>query len=183
MSGLVLWITGLPGSGKSTVADGIKERRPGIVVLRMDRLRKIVTPNPTYSEAERDTVYRCIVYMAQTLSQLGHDVIIDATGNLRRWRDLARNTIPNFAEAYLKCPVEVCEMRESARVQSRDAPKAIYEKGKAGWPVPGLQAPYEEPLNPEITIETDKTAPSDASSLILQFLQRRRNEQVSSDEG
>ncbi len=176
MSGLVIWITGLPGSGKSAVADGIKEIHPSFVVLRMDRLRKIVTPNPTYSETERDIVYRCIVYVAQTLSQIGHDVIIDATGNLRRWRDLARDAIPNFVEVYLKCPLEVCEQRESARVQRRDAPHAIYEKGKAGWPVPGLQAPYEEPLNPELTIETDKTGPPDASSRILQFLERRRNE-------
>ncbi|NJD56123.1 MAG: adenylyl-sulfate kinase, partial [Nitrospirae bacterium] len=98
MQGKVVWLTGLPGSGKSTVADAVKQLRPHIVILRMDELRKVVTPVPTYSEEEREMVYRCIVYLAAILSGLGHDVIIDATGNLRRWRDLARELIPSFAE-------------------------------------------------------------------------------------
>lgn len=175
MSGLVLWITGLPGSGKSTVADGIKERHPEFVILRMDELRKIVTPHPTYSEEERDIVYRCIVYVAETLSGLEHDVIIDATGNMRKWRELARSRIWDFAEVYLKCDVTTCVQREGARLERRGAPRGVYEKGKAGWPVPGVQAPYEEPLNPEIIIETDRIGPSEAVTQISRFLHRRRH--------
>jgi adenylylsulfate kinase len=173
VKGIVLWITGLPGSGKSTVADGIKGHFPDFVILRMDELRKIVTPKPTYSEDEREMVYRTIVYTAKTLSGLNHNVIIDATGNMRRWRELARQLIPNFAEIYLKCPMDVCMQRESSRRKTRGAPKGIYKRGRAGWPVPGVQVPYEEPLNPEVTIETDKASVQEALSDIKRFIYNR----------
>jgi len=158
MSGIAIWITGLPGSGKSTVADEIKKLHPGFIILRMDELRKVVTPEPTYSDPERETVYRALVYLAMKLTEAGQDVIIDATGNLRKWRDLARQLIPRFAEAYLKCPVKICMEREKDRVNTREAPRNIYKKGAAGSPVPGVTVPYEEPLNPEILIDADKAS-------------------------
>ncbi len=154
---VAVWITGIPGSGKSTIAEEIRKRHPDFVLLRMDDLRKIVTPEPTYSEEERDMVYRCLVYAASALVENGHSVIIDATGNLRKWRDLARRLIPKYGEVYLKCPVDVCMRRERERLESHGAPRDIYQKGEAGWPVPGLSAPYEEPLNPELLIEADRT--------------------------
>jgi adenylylsulfate kinase len=174
MKGLVLWITGLPGSGKSTIADGIKERFPDFVILRMDELRKIVTPKPTYSEEEREIVYRAIVYTAKILSELKHNVIIDATGNMRRWRDLARDVIHNFAEIYLKCPIDVCMEREVSRKKTHGAPKDIYKKGRDGWPVPGINVPYEEPLSPELTIETDKASLEETISVICGFINRQK---------
>jgi adenylylsulfate kinase len=166
MSGLVLWITGLPGSGKSTIADAIKQAHPDFTLLRMDDMRKIITPQPTYSEVERDIVYRSIVSLAKVLAELGHDVLIDATGNLRRWRDLAREIIPHYVEVYLKCPIETCQKREAIRKDTRSAPKNIYKKGGEGWPVPGITALYEVPLNPEIVIETDNTSVEDAVAII-----------------
>lgn len=174
MGGMVVWITGLPGSGKSTIADGIHTHFPDFVILRMDELRKIVTPDPSYSEGERDMVYRSIVYTAQVLSNLGHGVIIDATGNMRKWRELARKLIPNFAEVYLKCPLPVCAEREATRKERRGAPGDIYKKGKSGWPVPGTQAPYEKPLNPELTVDTDKKSPEDVVALIRDFIADRK---------
>jgi adenylylsulfate kinase len=173
MNGLVIWITGLPGSGKSTIANAIHEARPRFVILRMDDLRKIVTPQPTYSQSERDMVYRSIVYAAKVLSSSGHDVIIDATGNLRRWRDLAREIIPQYAEVYLKCPIETCRKREETRKDTNSAPKDIYQKGKEGWPVPGMTAPYERPLNPEMTIETGTNTVADALSSILGWVDKK----------
>jgi len=172
MRGIVLWITGLPGSGKSTIADAVKQGHPDFVMLRMDDLRKIVTPIPTYSEAERDMVYRSLVYCAKRLSDLGHDVIIDATGNLRKWRDLARTLIPLFIEVYLKCSLDECRKREEQRIETHGAPKAIYQKGKEGWPVPGVTVPYEKPLRPEITIDTERMKVVHAVAFILDFLKR-----------
>ncbi len=165
MSGLVIWITGLPGSGKSTIADGIKKTYPDFVILRMDELRRIVTPQPSYSEEEREMVYRAIVYMTKMLSELNHNVIVDATANRRRWRDFARQNIPQFAEIYIKCSLDTCREREKVRIEAHSAPKDIYKKGLEGSPVPGVKVPYEEPLNPELTIETDRLS---AENSILQ---------------
>lgn len=157
MAPVAIWITGIPGSGKSTLAEETGKRHPDFTILSMDDLRKIITPDATYSEEERDMAYRCIVYTAYCLVENGHSVIIDATGNRRKWRDLARQLIPKFAEVYLKCPVELCIRRERERPDTRGAPKNVYKKGEAGWPVPGMSTPYEEPLNPELLIESDRT--------------------------
>jgi len=171
---MVVWITGLPGSGKSTMAEELRKRHPEFFILRMDALRKLATPNPTYSEEERDILYRAFVFTARTLYELGHSVIIDATGNLRRWRELARSQIPDFAEVYLKCPLELCIERERKRWAVYEAPKDIYEKAKAGWPVPGVAAPYEEPLNPEVLIDMETTPPQKAADEIEEFIRRRK---------
>jgi adenylylsulfate kinase len=157
MTGIAIWITGLPGSGKSTVAEALKSAHPEFIILRMDELRKIATPKPTYSDAEREILYRAAVFIAKTLTELGHQVIIDATGNMRRWRELARQLIPRYAEIYLRCPIEVCSEREHKRIDTHEAPKDIYQKGAAGWPVPGITVPYEEPLNPEAVVDAEKT--------------------------
>ena len=166
MAGMAVWITGLPGSGKSSIADAIKALHPDFVVLRMDDLRKIVTPEPVYSDTEREIIYRSLVYLAKKLTELSHTVIIDATGNMRRWRELARELIPRFAEIYLKCPVEECISRERQRQETRGAPKDIYKKGEQGWPVPGINVPYEESHSPEIIIDTAITAVNEAVELI-----------------
>ena len=170
MGGLAIWITGLPGSGKSTIADELRKRHPEFMILRMDDIRKIVTPEPSYSEEERDIVYRCLVFVAQELTGLGHGVIIDATGNLRKWRELARDLIPGYIEVYLKCSLETCRERETRRHDTHGAPKDIYAKGEKGWPVPGVNAPYEEPLSPEIVIDIEAVSVEDAADRIGSFL-------------
>ena len=95
-----IWVTGLPASGKSTLAAEVKARllRRGIdvAVLESDVLRKIFTPHPKYDEAERDTFYRQMVYVGTLLTQHGVPVIIDGTANRRRYRDYGRQQIPRF---------------------------------------------------------------------------------------
>lgn len=167
----VVWITGLPGSGKSTVAEAVKKLAPDAEILRMDELRKLVTPEPVYSDDEREHVYRALVYTARTLSRLGHKVIIDATGNRQEWRQLAREQIPGFIEVYLKCPIALCIRREERRSDTHDAPAGIYEKGRKGAPVPGMNVLYEESENPELTIDTEKTSPEQAAEIILRIVQ------------
>ncbi|NIW93051.1 MAG: adenylyl-sulfate kinase [Phycisphaerae bacterium] len=167
MSARVIWITGIPGSGKSVLADALKERIPGIVVLRMDEFRKIVTPSPSYSETERDIVYRAIVFLSRSLSELGHDVALDATGNLRRWRELARSLIPRFAEVYVKCSPEAARQREAGRADRHGAPSKIYQKGESGWPVPGAGAPYEEPLRPDLVLDSDALSVGQETDAVL----------------
>lgn len=170
MSAKVIWITGLPGSGKSALSDEIRKSHPDFVLLRMDEFRKVVTPEPTYSGPERQLLYRALVYFAKRLSELGHRVIIDATGNLRAWRELARRLIPGYREVYLRCVVEVCRQREQRRIDTHDAPRDIYVKSAEGWPVPGIAVPYEEPLNPEVTIDTDRVSVEEAGEIIRRML-------------
>ena len=173
MVGWCIWITGLPGSGKSTIARILKRKleEKGIksYIISSDALRRIATPKPKYTEEERDIIYGALVYAAKVLVENDVNVIIDATGNRRKYRDLARKEIGKFMEVYLKCPLKVCIERERQRVETYLAPRNIYEKAFKGESktVPGIGSPYEEPLNPEVTIETDKIDPENASNIIL----------------
>lgn len=174
--GWVVWITGLPGSGKSAIAKALQrlllERNVPAQILSSDELRKHVTPNPTYSQEERDILYNSLGFVASLLAGNGVNVIIDATGNLRRYRDNCRAMLDRFAEVYVGCPLEVCMKREEARVDTSHAPRGIYEgalKGRAPT-VPGLGSPYEEPLRPEVTVDSDKMAPDECARVILNKL-------------
>ncbi len=173
MRAAVLWLTGLPGSGKSTLSEALRGCIEGSIVLRIDEIRQHLTPSPTYSEEERELVYRALVYTALKLYQMGHVVIIDATANRRRWREYARSVIDNFIEVFVQCDLEVCISREHQRQQRHGAPVDIYKKAKDGWPVPGVNVPYEEPLYPEIVISTERFTPDEALKLICALPQLR----------
>jgi len=154
-----IWITGLPGSGKTALAQGVAaalaEGGVPVKVLELDEIRKVVTPDPTYSDAEREIVYRALAYMATLVTEAGVPVLIDATAPRRAWRELARRLIPAFAEVQLVCPIEVCREREQSR-QAGHAPPAIYARGgQPGATVPGVDVLYEASLAPELTLHTD----------------------------
>lgn len=176
--GWCVWLTGLPGSGKSTVAkvlidklmnNGIKAQ-----IVSSDELRKVVTPVPKYTEEEREVVYGAIVYVARILTKNGVNVVIDATGNRRRYREKAREEIKNFMEVYLYCPLETCIKRESRRIETFQAPKDIYKKALEGKStVPGIGVPYEEPLNPELRIDTEKLNPDACAEKILDLIRKQ----------
>lgn len=177
--GWCVWVTGLPGSGKSVVASALiallKKRGIHVQLLSSDALRKVMTPKPKYTLGERDAVYATLVYIARLLIENGVNVVIDATGNLRRYRESARAQIPKFIEAYLECPLEVCMERESKRKNTRLAPRKIYEKaleGKAPT-VPGIGQPYEEPLNPEVRVDTARLSPLECAKKIMAVIVER----------
>ena len=177
--GFAVWFTGLPGSGKSTLArlTASRLRRLGIgtVILSSDMLRKYLTPKPSYSEEERKLVYHVLAVMAKLLTEYGLNVLIDATGNRRAYREEARNLIERFAEIYVKCPLNLCMEREAKRRVRRGAPKGIYEKAFKGLSetVPGLGSPYEEPLKPDLVLETDKLRPGEAARLAASFIAKK----------
>jgi len=174
--GWCIWITGLPGSGKSTIARKLQEQLENLGVktqiLSSDMLRKFATPKPKYTEEEREIVYGSLVFTAKMLVENGVNVIIDATGNRRRYRNLARESIRNFAEIYLKCPLQICMEREMRRKETYYAPREVYKKALRGESktVPGLGAPYEESLNPELVLDTDKLSPEECVKKIIEFL-------------
>jgi adenylylsulfate kinase len=153
-----VWITGLPASGKSTIAaklvDQLLDRGVDAAVLESDELRKILTPHPRYDPDERDMFYRQMVYVGALLTQHGVPVIFDATANRRLYRCWARQQIPKFVEAYVDCPLAICIARD---------PKGIYRRAREGKAetVPGLQAAYEAPEKPEIILHGDRDTPED----------------------
>ncbi len=156
-----IWITGPPGSGKTTLAQSaaaaLAARGIPVKVLELDEIRRAITPRPTYTDAERDVVYRALAYMATLLVEVGVPVLIDATAHRRAWRELARRLIPNFAEVQLRCSLEVCREREQHR-RGGHAPAGIYaHSGQPGSTVPGVDVSYEPSVDAELTLNTQRT--------------------------
>jgi adenylylsulfate kinase len=175
-----LWLTGLPGSGKSTIVEKLDQMLLdsgiGAVTLSLDHIRKILTPDPKYTDEERGIVYRALVVMAKLLVEQGErNVIIDATGNRRGFRDLARRLIPEFAEIHVKCPLETCKGREASR-QAQAVQKNLYQnasEGKLKGKLPGFSAPYEEPENPEVLVDSDLLSPHESAQKIMAYVRSR----------
>jgi adenylylsulfate kinase len=173
-----IWVTGLPGSGKTGIAQNVRtllEDRgiTNVKVLELDEMRKFITPQPTYSDEEREIVYASLVYIAKLLVECGMPVIIDATANRRKYRERARETLPNFAEVYVKCSLDTCMKREWRRT-AKHAPAGIYKKSmEQGATVPGVNVPYEEPLNPEVVVDSETMSVKKCAVRIVEFLLKR----------
>jgi adenylylsulfate kinase len=186
MNGWAVWLTGLPGSGKTERAKEVLRKlgQQGIKVeyLRMDKLRKILTPEKKYTKLERDYAYRALVLIGKFLTDNRINIIIDATGHKKVWRELARELIPNFAEVYVKCPLEICIERESNRkddlVVSNLYKKAI-ERLKTGKKVRGIgqmigiDVTYEESVRPELIIDSYKLDINESAEKIFQMINHK----------
>ena len=169
-----IWITGLPGCGKTTIAEKVHEslcdlQGRSVKHLQLDKIRKIITPHPNYTDEERTIVYASLAYMAHLLVESGVSVIIDATANQRRYRDLARSLIPRFVEVYVKCPLDVCVERECIR-HAEYAPTGIYASAGGGGTVPGVDVKYEAPLHPEIVVQSDLTDATACADAIVRYV-------------
>lgn len=169
--GFAIWLTGLPSSGKSTLANLLAERLNslgvGVKVLDSDELRKILTPKPTYSFEERDWFYKVLIYIGHLLTGKGISVIFAATANKRSYRARARKLIKNFLEVYVQCPLETCLKRDT---------KGLYAKAQTGQAttVPGLQDRYEAPKKPEVIVDTNRQSPDECVQKIISELKKLR---------
>lgn len=165
-----IWLTGLPASGKSTIAAALRSQlellKLSVEVLESDAVRKILTPTPTYSPAERDLFYRALAFMGAQLVSHGVTVVFDATANKRIYRDFARSVIPRFIEVAVECPLELAMQRDY---------KGTYQRGQRGESstVPGLQDPYEAPLNPEVRIDTTQLSATDAARTVMEVVKEK----------
>jgi len=167
--GFAIWITGLPASGKSCITRELVRQlnKEGLLpaVLGSDDLRSILTPEPTYSPEERDRFYLQMAQIGEMLCREGIPVIFDATANRREYRDRARARITSFLEVLVDCPLEMCKKRD---------PKGIYAaagQGKA-MSVPGVQAPFEPPLEPDVVVD-GREEPRISADAILRRLKER----------
>jgi len=162
-----VWLTGLSGSGKSAIARELlaqlHARGVDAAVLESDVLRTQLTPFPGYDEQDRDFFYTMLSRLGELLVENGRPVLIDATANLRKYRDAPRKRIARFAEVYVDTPIEVCRARDT---------KGLYKAGKTAH-LPGVGAPYEPPLSPELTVPGDRGTPAAAAAAIVAFLAER----------
>ena len=162
-----VWLTGLSGAGKSAVASALlaalRARGVAAAVLESDVLRTQLTPLPRYDEAERDEFYETIAHLGIYVVSRGKPVIFDATANRRAYRNRAREGIARFAEVYVNTPPEVCAARDT---------KGLYRSEKV-TNLPGVQAPYEAPLSPELVIPGHRGTPEEGAAAIIELLERR----------
>ncbi len=168
--GFAIWITGLPASGKSSLTRRLVAllARLGVAteVLESDRLREQLTPQPTYTPAERELFYRALAFFGSRLAAHGVNVIFDATANRRTYRDLARGGCERFVEVAVDCPLEVCRARDR---------KGTYQKGLDGrsQTVPGLGDAYEPPLHPDVVVHSDRESLEAGAERVLGVLRQR----------
>ena len=162
-----VWLTGLSGSGKTAITkallEQLKARKVTVAVLESDVMRTQLTPFATYEDDERDEFYRMVADIGAMLVSRGKPVIIDATANRQAYRDRARQAIARFAEVYVSTPLEVCAARDT---------KGFY-KSKDVNTLPGVQAPYEPPVAPELVVSGAKGTPAEGASEVVALLERR----------
>jgi adenylylsulfate kinase len=129
-----------------------------------------------YSEEERDMVYHTLVCIVEILTKYDVNVIIDATGNKRKYRDNCRAKVKHFFEVYLKCPLETCIQRESLRKETHMAPQDIYRKAQTSEhnTVPGLGEPYETPKKPEVQVDSNMLSPEEIAQIIIEYIKKNK---------
>ena len=165
--GFGIWLTGLPSSGKTTLAHAmaclLHERGVSVQILDSDQLRSTLTPNPTYSPEERDWFYDVLAHLAEMLTANGVNVLIAATASRQRYRQAARDRIARFAEVLVDCPPAVCRARD---------PKGLWERADRGEiaGLPGANAPFEAPHEPEARVDTVRHTPEKAAAHVLERL-------------
>jgi adenylylsulfate kinase len=143
--GAVVWLTGLPASGKSTLAARLdarlRELRVAAVVLDGDEMREAIVPRPGHEPAERDAYYRTIAGLAVLLARRGLVVLVAATAHQRAWRDVARERAPRFVEVHVATPLDECRRRD---------PRGLYARSTWLPELPGVNVAYEAPEHPDV---------------------------------
>ena len=163
----MVWLTGLPATGKSTVAGHLREilalRSVCAVIFDGDEVRRILTPNPTYSDDERDRFYADLADLAALASGQGLTTLVPATAPRRAYRDRARSLVDTFVEVYLVADPALLEWRD---------PKGLYTLARAGRidRLPGQGAIYEAPESPDLVFDTGVRTPDGIALEIADFL-------------
>ena len=171
-NGFTLWMTGLSGSGKSTITDILidrfEERQVPLEVLDGDIVRENLSKGLGFSKEDRDTNIRRIAFVADLLSRNGVPVITAAISPYREIRDEARETMGDrFIEVFVKASVEVCAERDV---------KGLYAKAFSGEikEFTGVSDPYEEPLDAEIVLDTENETPEESAGRLIALLEERQ---------
>ncbi|MEK4062870.1 MULTISPECIES: adenylyl-sulfate kinase [Paenibacillus] len=165
--GMTLWLTGLSGAGKSTIAslltDRLREQGLAAEWLDGDELRRALGQGLGFSREDRFENIRRAVYVAGMLNRHGVISVVSVISPYAEMRDYARQSLPGFAEVYVDCPLEICE--------SRDV-KGLYAKARRGE-IPsftGISDPYQAPVSPELTLRTAEQTPEESVNELWSWL-------------
>ncbi len=170
MTGFAVWLTGLPASGKTTIALVLQARLQAtgltVVLLDSDELRRQLTPQPTYLPGERDWFYATLAFLAGLLTRQGVNTIVAATAPRKLHRDAARAQIAQFVEVHVDCPQAVCRARDR---------KGLYARADAGeiTTLPGVGVAYEAPVAPELRLDTTVLLVDTAVTAVVDYLRER----------
>ncbi len=166
--GFTVWLTGLSGAGKTTIADGVADelraRGLAVEVLDGDVVRKSLSKGLGFSREDRDENIRRIGFVAGLLARNGVAVIVAAISPYRATRDEVRASVGDFVEVHVDAPLATCESRDT---------KGLYAKARAGElkGFTGIDDPYEAPLAPEVVCATDRETRGESVGRIVSFLE------------
>ena len=169
--GLCVWLTGLSGSGKSTigrlVAGELRDRGHRVEMLDGDDMRQNLCAGLGFSREDRDVNVRRIAWVADLLARNGVVTFVAAVSPYRRARDEARARMgERFVEVHVRASVEACEQRDV---------KGLYEKARTGeiQAFTGVSDPYEEPLSPELLLDTEQETPAESAAKLIALIEER----------
>ncbi len=169
-AGFTLWMTGLSGAGKTTIAKIVEAelKGRGLKIERLDGdvVRQSLTRDLGFSKEDRDKNIERVTFVAKLLSRNGVGVIACFISPYQAVRDMVRRETTNFMEVFVHAPLEVCADRDV---------KGMYAKAFAGEVenFTGVSDPYEEPLNPELTLHTHEESPEESAARVIAYLEER----------
>ncbi len=160
---MIVWITGRPASGKTTLARRVVEAAGGVLV-DSDEVRRAITPHPTYTADERAIVYRSIAYLARRMHDAGLFPVVAATAHDPALRAAAREVCGDVFLVLADCPLEVCEARD---------PKELYRAARSGGgTMPGVHVPWVDPSDADLVVATDREVPDEVIAAIARAARR-----------
>ncbi len=166
---LILWFTGLSGSGKSTLSETVYKElmKKDIKTERLDgdTVRNIFSKTG-FTKIERNEHIKRVGYLASRMEKNGIFVVASFVSPYRESREFVRGLCNNFIEIYISTPLEICEKRDT---------KGLYKKARNGEieNFTGVNDPYEEPQNPEITIDTSKLSIEKATEKVMKYINKK----------
>ncbi len=168
--GVTLWLTGLSGAGKTTIAQKLTEtlrtHSSKVEILDGDIIRQNLTKGLGFSKADRDENIRRIGFVAHLLTRNGVFVVVSAISPYAEIRKEVRDRIGNFIEIFVNAPLAVCEERDV---------KGLYAKARAGEikGFTGIDDPYEAPTDPDVECRTDLESLEESVGKIMDALRQR----------
>lgn len=168
----VIWLTGLSGSGKSTIANALEDelykRTKRTYTLDGDNVRHGLNKDLGFTDEDREENIRRIAEVSKLFVDAGIIAMTAFISPFAKDRDIARSLVNDdeFIEVFIKCSLPVCEQRDV---------KGLYQKARAGLikQFTGIDSPYEEPQNPEIVLETDKLSIEESVQVLIKYLEQK----------